>query len=352
MITMSFYEPRFDKQVYMKAIEAVLDRGDFILGKEVHELEQQLSIYTKSHCITCGSGTDALMLAFMALDLQPGDEVITTPFTWVSTVEALKLLKLTPVYVDIKDDFNINEELIEEAITSRTRAILTVNLFGKPCNMDYIRNICERRRLWFVEDACQSLGATYHGLPTQHYVDFSCTSFFPTKTLGCFGDGGAVFTKNNRLAKEIMKLRNHGMFGRYNYERIGTNSRLDTIQAAILLEKFRSFDASLQRRREIALKYNDALKDNVKVPEDVDGHVYGVYTIMVHEHLQNIFLESPLCRLYYPQSLHEYDIYREYVHLPNVKKVCKEVVSLPLYPEMTDKEVDDVIQFIKSIQHN
>jgi UDP-2-acetamido-2-deoxy-ribo-hexuluronate aminotransferase len=342
-----FYETRFDKAKYSKAINAVLDRGDFILGKEVHELEKHLSIYTKSHCITCNSGTDALMMALMALDLQEGDEVITSPFTWVSTVEVIKFLKLVPVYVDIKEDFNINEELIEEAITNKTRVILTVNIFGKPCKMDYIRDLCQKRGLWFIEDACQSFGATYHGLPTQHYVDFSCTSFFPTKTFGCFGDGGAIFTKNNRFAKELMKLRNHGMFGRYGYERVGVNSRLDTIQAAILLEKFKDFENSLLRRREIAHRYNDALKDNVKVPKDSDGHVYGVYTIKVESLFRDVILEQLPGRIYYPKSLHQYDIYREYVHLPKVDKACKEVISLPLYPEMTDEEVEKVIKLVK-----
>lgn len=342
-----FYEQRIEKDKYMKVVETVLERGDFILGKEVHELEKQLSIYTKSHCISCGSGTDALMLALLALDLQAGDEVITTPFTRVSTVEVLKLLKLTPVFIDINNDYNINEELIEEAITSKTRVVLTVNTFGKSCKMDVIRDICNRRNLWFVEDACQSFGATYHGLPTQHYVDFSCTSFFPTRTLGCFGDGGAVFTKNNRFAKELMKLRNHGMCGRYGYERVGINSRLDTIQAAILLEKFKEFENTLQRRKEIAHRYSDALKDKINIPEDIDGHVYSVYTIRVDMFFRNNILEKIPGKIYYPMPLHHYDIYREYVHLPNVEKVCKEVVSLPLYPEMTDKEVEEVINLVK-----
>ncbi len=249
-------QPSIDERIH-----AVLRHGQYILGPEVAELEERLAARVGvRHCISCSSGTDALLLALMALEIGPGDEVITSPFTFFATGEVIALLGATPVMVDIEPDtYNINPAGLEAAITSRTRAILPVSLYGQPAEMDEINAIAERHGLPVIEDAAQSFGAVYKGRHSGGLSTIGCTSFFPSKPLGCYGDGGACFTGDDTLALRMHQLRNHGQEARYRHAFIGINGRLDTLQAAILLAKLDVFDRELIARGEIANAYNGAL---------------------------------------------------------------------------------------------
>src|SRR5688572_18196979 len=235
-------------------IQRVLDHGQFILGPEVVELEQKLAAYTGArHCITVASGTEALLIALMALDIKPGDEVITTPFTFVATGEMIVLLGAKPVFVDVEEDTaNIDAHRLEAAVTPRTRAIIPVSLYGQPADMDEINAIAARHRLAVIEDAAQSFGATYKGKRSCNLSTIGCTSFFPSKPLGCYGDGGALFTSDEALAAAMREIRVHGQSGRYRHTRIGVGGRMDTLQCAVVLAKLERFDWELARRGEIA----------------------------------------------------------------------------------------------------
>ena len=243
------------------AVLSVMSKGQFIMGQDVFDLEYNLSNYTESeYSISCSSGTDALLLALMSLNIRPGDEIITTPFTFISTVEVILLLKAKPVFVDIREDtFNINEELIERAITKKTKAIIPVSLFGQTSDMDSINYIAKKYGLKVIEDAAQSFGAIYKKEKSCNISDIACTSFFPAKPLGCFGDGGAIFTNNQDLAEKMISLRNHGQISKYNYAYTGINGRMDTIQAAILNIKLKYFDKEIVLRNKVAKIYNNIL---------------------------------------------------------------------------------------------
>jgi UDP-2-acetamido-2-deoxy-ribo-hexuluronate aminotransferase len=241
-----------------RRIQAVLDHGQYIMGPEVAELESRLAAFTGAkHCITCASGTEALLMSLMALGIKPGDEVITTPFTFVATAEVIALLGAVPVFVDIEPDTcNIDASRVESAITAKSRVIMPVSLYGQPADMDAVNDIAERHGVAVVEDAAQSFGATYRGRRSCNLSTIGCTSFFPSKPLGCYGDGGAIFTSDDALARAMREIRVHGQERRYYHTRIGVGGRMDTLQCAVVLAKLDRFDREIVRRREIGARYD------------------------------------------------------------------------------------------------
>src|SRR5580658_5975421 len=268
-------------------IQAVLDHGQYILGPEVRELEERLAARIGAkYCISCASGTDALLLALMALGIKAGDEVVTAPFTFFATGEMIALIGAIPVFADIDPaTYNLDPAVIEAAITPRTKAIMPVSLYGQPADMDAINVIAERYNLAVIEDAAQSFGALYHGRHSGNLSTIGCTSFFPSKPLGCYGDGGACFTNDDALAEAMLELRNHGQSARYLHTRIGINGRLDTLQAAVLLAKLEIFDEELVARAEVADRYTALLKDAVQTPTVLSDRTsaWAQYTIQVDE---------------------------------------------------------------------
>jgi len=268
------------KEEIDSAIQKVLSKGNFILGDEVKEFEDKVAQYLGvKHAIGVASGTDALQIALMAIGLKPGEEVITTPFTFVATAETIVLLGGKPVYVDIDEKtYNINPDLIEEKITEKTKAIIPVHLYGQPAEMDKILDIAKRYNLYVIEDSAQALGSEYKGKKVCTFGDIACISFFPTKNLGAFGDAGMIVTDDDELAEKIRMIRVHGSKVRYNHEILGLNSRLDTLQASVLLVKLKYLDSWNAKRIEIAKKYNDAFKDldDVVIPysEAYNKHIY------------------------------------------------------------------------------
>src|SRR5688572_16388771 len=270
-------------------IQRVLDHGQYIMGPEVRELEQKLEAYTGArHCVTVASGTEALLIALMALGVKPGDEIVTPPFTFVATAEMVVLLGAKPVFVDVEEETaNIDPARIEAAITSRTRAILPVSLYGQPADMDEINSIAARHHLPVIEDAAQSFGANYKGRKSGNLSAIGCTSFFPSKPLGCYGDGGAIFTGDDALAKAMREIRVHGQPERYLHTRIGIGGRMDTIQCAVVLAKLARFEWEIEKRAEAAARYDKLLAnadgiDLVKVRDDRTS-VYAQYTILSND---------------------------------------------------------------------
>ena len=257
------------KEEIEEAILKVARDCNFIMGTQIDELERNLEKFTGSkYAISCSSGTDALLLAMMALDIQPDDEIITTPFTFFATAETIAFLKAKPVFVDIDEKtYNIDPKKIEEKITPKTKAIIPVSLYGQPCDMDEINQIAKKYNLKVIVDGAQSFGSTYKGISDSNLGDISCTSFFPAKPLGCYGDGGAVFTNNQQLATKIQSLRLHGQSIRYHHQYIGMGGRLDTIQAAVLNVKLKYYPKDLKLRQDVAAKYTQALNaKNIETP--------------------------------------------------------------------------------------
>jgi len=344
-----------------RRIARVLAHGQFILGPEVHELEEKLAALTGSrHCVTCASGTEALLIALMAIEIKPGDEVITTPFTFVATAEMIVLLGATPVFVDIEaDTCNIDASKIEAAVTARTRALMPVSLYGQPADMDEINAIANRHGLAVIEDAAQSFGATYKGRRSCNLSTIGCTSFFPSKPLGCYGDGGALFTNDDKLAKAMREIRVHGQSGRYHHTRIGVGGRMDTIQCAVVLAKLERFEWEIARRIEVAQRYDTLLASGApelsraKVRPDRTS-VYAQYTVMApeRERLQSALTARGVpTAVHYPVPLHQqpaYMAYRSSSALPNSEAVAAQVISLPLYPDIA-KSAQDLI--CNAIEH-
>ena len=264
----------------------VLEHGQYIMGPEVRELEQKLEAYTGAkHCITVASGTEALLISLMAMGIQPGDEVITTPFTFVATAEVIVLLGAKPVFVDIEPDTcNIDVTKIEAAITPRTKAIMPVSLYGQPCDMDEINAIADKHKLIVIEDAAQSFGAEYKGRKSCNLSTIGCTSFFPSKPLGCYGDGGATFTSDDAIAQACREIRVHGQSKRYVHTRIGVGGRMDTIQCAVVLAKMERFEWEVQQRLEIGRRYNEIF-DHVNVKRVTQRNdrtsVFAQYTVLI-----------------------------------------------------------------------
>jgi len=337
---------RVHKQEINAAIQEVLDSGKFIMGPQVKELENKLEIYTGAkHCITCANGTDALQIAMMAIGIKPGDEVITTPFTYAATAEAVVLLGAKPIFIDIEEDSClINANLIADKITEKTKAIIPVSLYGQIADMNAINQMAKQyskkynHKIYVIEDAAQSFGAEYKGKKSCNVSDIATTSFFPTKPLGCYGDGGAIFTSDDNIAQIIREIRVHGQSKRYYHTRTGVNSRLDTIQAAILQVKLSFFDEEIELRRSVAGGYNQIFGgySDVVLPLVLPYrmHVYGQYTIKVKE--RDDFMSSlkdngiPLA-IHYPVPLHKQPaFYNKAVKCIVAEQVANSVVSLPM----------------------
>ena len=352
------------KQAINARIQRVLDHGQYIMGPEVRELEERLEAYTGAkHCITVASGTEALLISLMALGVKAGDEVITTPFTFVATVEVIVLLGAIPVFVDIQTDTcNIDPALIEAAITPKTKAIIPVCLYGQVADMDEINAIAARHgNIPVIEDAAQSFGATYKGRKTCNLSTIGCTSFFPSKPLGCYGDGGAIFTNDDELAAAMREIRVHGQARRYHHVRVGVGGRMDTLQCAVVLAKLDHFDWEIEQRIQAGAFYLDLLQDIASVQtlmvKPDRTCVWGQFTIQVgnRDEIQaDLKLEGVPTHVHYPTPLHLQPAYKN-LHrisgsLEKSEKVAKRVLSLPMHPYM-DREtqgriVDAVAKFV------
>lgn len=345
------------KQEIDAAMAQVMNSAQFIMGPQVKELETALAAFTGSrHAIGCASGTDALLLVLMAKGVGPGDEIITTPFTFIATAEVISLLGATPVFVDIEErTFNIDPALIEKAITPRTKGLVPVSLYGQAAEMDTINAIAKKHGLWVMEDACQSFGAAYKGARSGNLSEFGTTSFFPSKPLGCYGDGGAIFTNDDAMADMLRALLNHGQKERYRHSWIGINGRLDTLQAAILLVKLKHFEGEIRWRNERAAYYTAALAPHVKTP-DVLAHntsVYAQYTIRVTNRdalAEKLKTRGIPTAVHYPVPLHRQQAFGPLGYakgsLPVSEKVSEEVLSLPMYAQMPQGDQDMVIKAI------
>ncbi len=345
-----FYKDKIDTN-----IQAVLTKSNYILGEEVQILERELQSFTGTkNAITCSSGTDALLLALMAINIQPGDEVITTPFTWISTGEMIALLKARPVFVDIEPDtYNIDANLIESAITKKTKAIMPVSLYGQPADMDTIQSIADQYKLKVIIDGAQSFGSIYKSKTDSNLGDLSTTSFFPSKPLGCYGDGGAVFTNNDEYAKVLKMLRVHGQIKRYKHKYIGIGGRLDTIQAAILLAKLPNFKKELKDRQRVADRYTNGLEITPSIKLNRKS-AWAQYTLRVKNRdiLQLKLKENGIpTSVFYPIPLHLQECFKylNYKHnnFPESEKASNEVISLPMNPYLTDDQIEYIISNMK-----
>jgi UDP-2-acetamido-2-deoxy-ribo-hexuluronate aminotransferase len=348
-------------------IHTVLDHGQYIMGPEVAELEGKLAEFTGAiHCITVASGTEALLIALMALSIRPGDEIITTPFTFAATAEVIVLLGAVPVFVDVEaDTCNIDARKIEAAITPKTRAIMPVSLYGQPADMDEINAIAAKHSLVVIEDAAQSFGAEYKGRKSCNLSTIGCTSFFPSKPLGCYGDGGAIFTSDDNLAKAMREIRVHGQSQRYVHTRIGVGGRMDTLQCAIVLAKLERFEWEVEQRIQIGQHYTDLLlaidesssrseRSNL-VPTTIRPDrtsVYAQYTVFVQDRdaLQKQLSEAGIpTAVHYPVPLNEQPAYK---HLccpdctPVAKALAGKVLSLPMGPDLGERDQRAVIDGI------
>jgi UDP-2-acetamido-2-deoxy-ribo-hexuluronate aminotransferase len=345
-------------------INTVLEHGQYIMGPEVKELEDKLQTHTGAkHCITVASGTEALLISLMALGIKPGDEVITTPFTFVATAEVIVLLGAKPVFVDIEPDTcNINASLIAAAITPKTKAIMPVSLYGQPADMDEINDIATcHGNIPVIEDAAQSFGATYKGQKSCNLSTVGCTSFFPSKPLGCYGDGGAIFTNDTAIAQACREIRVHGQSKRYVHTRIGVGGRMDTIQCAVVLAKLERFDWEVEQRLIIGARYNeliDALPPEAGLQRVVQStnctSVYGQYTIFCDEPeaMQTKLQAAGIpTAVHYPVPLNEQPAYRDLSggdDTPIAKKVAQSVISLPMGAEITQTNQLSVVRTLMS----
>jgi len=338
-------------------IQSVLDHGQYILGPEVAELETALAKFTGSrHCITVASGTEALLIALMALDLQPGDEVITSPFTFAATAEMIVLAQGVPVFVDVEPDTcNIDVSLIEAKITSRTKAIMPVSLYGQVADMDRINAVAAKHGLAVIEDAAQSFGALYQGRRSCALSTFGATSFFPSKPLGCYGDGGALFTDDDRLAQAAREIRIHGQSSRYTHTRLGVGGRLDTIQAAVLLAKLERFDWELQQRERLGARYQRLLQgiEQVTVRPDRNS-VWAQYTVMVdgREAVQAALkAEGIPTAVHYPKPLHRQPVYERFggerARCPVSETLGARVLSLPMSADLSETDQERVVAALR-----
>lgn len=342
-------------------IQAVLDHGQYIMGPEVKELEEQLARYTGSkHCVTVASGTEALLISLMALGIGPGDEVITTPFTFVATAEVIVLLGAKPIYVDIEPDTcNIDPRGIEAKITARTKAIVPVSLYGQTADMDEINAIAKRYGdIPVIEDAAQSFGAEYKGRKSCNLSTIGCTSFFPSKPLGCYGDGGAIFTNDDAIAQACREIRVHGQAKRYVHTRIGVGGRMDTLQCAIVLAKMERLDWEIERRIAIGGRYN-ALMDQAGIPRVQQRSdrtsVYAQYSLFVDDREA---VQAALSARGVPTAVHypvPLNAQPAYAHLccvdctPVSQQVAPRVMSLPMGPDLTEDAQHEIVDALTAI---
>jgi len=333
-----------------RRMKAVLEHGRYIMGPEIQELEEKLAAFVGvKHCIAVASGTDALLISLMALGVGAGDEVVTTPFTFISTGETIALLGAKPVFVDIDDrTYNLDPSLLEAAITPKTRAILPVSLYGQCADFDAINAVAGKSCIPVIEDAAQSFGATFRGRKSCALSDIGCTSFFPSKPLGCYGDGGACFTDNDDLATKMRRIRVHGQDRRYHHTILGINGRLDTLQAAVLLAKLNVFPWEVAARARIGARYSELLRDAVITPylEPHNTSVYAQYTVQVddREAVQKTLQEEGIpSAIHYPIPLHRQPVFAG-LKLPEgcypvAESAAKRVLSLPIHPYLMDEEI-------------
>lgn len=339
------------------AIQRVLAHGQYILGPEVAELEERLASFVGAkYCITCANGTDALQIAQMALGIGPGDEVITPGFTYIATAETVALLGAKPVFVDVDPrTYNLDPLLLEAAITPKTKAIIPVSLYGQCADYDAINAIAARYGIPVIEDAAQSFGATYKGRRSCNLTTIACASFFPSKPLGCYGDGGAIFTNDEELAKVMRQIARHGQDRRYHHVRVGVNSRLDSIQAAILLPKLEIFQDEIGQRQIVAQTYASALSGVVGVtPPYIESHnvsVYAQYTLcldnrsVIQEKLKSVGIPTVV---HYPIPLNKQPaVGEESVQLPVGDEVAEKVLSFPMHPYLQKKEIEAISESLK-----
>ena len=353
------YQHELYKDEIEKAILKVARNCNFIMGTEVSELETELEKYIDvRYAISCSSGTDAILMALMAIDIKPGDEVITTPFTFVATSEMIALLGAKPVFVDIDEKtYNIDANKIEAVITSKTKAILPVSLYGQPADMDEISKIAKKHNLKVIVDGAQSFGATFNDVKDLALGDIATTSFFPAKPLGCYGDGGAVFTNDENLAVKLKSLRLHGQSKRYHHQYIGIGGRLDTIQAAVLLVKLRHYKKDLLLRQEVASKYTDALQDKNVILPYIDSRAqsaWAQYSIRIknRDEVQLRLKEVGVpTAVHYPMPLHLQECFKYLGYksgdFPVAEKISTEIMSLPMNPYLEDMEIEFIAEKFK-----
>ena len=366
-LPIQMYDPSRDynlhKEELNQAILSVVEKGNFINGTEVKELERELEKFTESkHAITCGNGTDALFVALKALNIGQNDEVITVALTWISSAETISMTGAMPVWVDVKrNTFCMDENLIEEKITEKTKAILVVSLYGYLPDYEKIYEIATRHNLFVIEDGAQSFGAMNNGYKScsNKFTHVATTSFFPTKPLGCFGDGGCMFTNNDALAIKLRAIKSHGGTERFKHKYIGVNSRLDTIQASILLTKLKYFDETIVRRNACAQYYNNGLcdfQDHITLPmNDIDVHVWAQYSILFStkeirdEILQELKKNNINCSIFYPIPLYRQECFSNtnISILPVTEYVCNCILNLPCYSDINDDEKKYILQIVK-----
>lgn len=349
------YQHELYKEEIENAILKVARNCNFIMGEEVQQFEKNLEEFAGAkYAITCSSGTDALLLAMMALEIRPGDEIITTPFTFVATAETIALLGARPVFVDIDErTYNLDINKIEDKVTDKTKAIISVSLYGQPSDLDEINKLSKKYNLFHIIDGAQSFGATYKGKAEVHFCDIYTTSFFPAKPLGCYGDGGAVLTNSDEFAEKIKMLRVHGQNKRYNHKYIGLGARLDTIQAAILNVKLKHYKKDLALRQEVAEKYTKAFKNNpspfILLPSTLNDRTsaWAQYSIRVKNRdvIQDKLRAADIpTAVHYPMPLHMQDCFKYLNYkkgdFPVAEMVSEEIMSLPMNPYLSDTEIE------------
>jgi len=335
-----------------------LENTQFILGPNVQAFEKEAAANLDArHAVSCASGTDALHLALLAAGVGPGDEVITTTFTFIATAEAICYVGATPVFIDIDEKtFNMDLDAVEAAITDKTKAIIPVHIFGQPVDMTRVIQLADKHKLLIIEDCAQSYGADVNGKMTSTFGITGCHSFFPSKNLGCFGDGGMVTTDDDDVAERLRVLRNHGSFERYHHNIIGYNSRLDELQAVILRVKLRHIEEFNRERRRAAHYYSEQLAGLVTPPHEdgIGTHVYHQYVTLTDKRdaiMKKLTENEIACAIYYPIPLHKQPVFAEQyksVSLPVSERVAEKCMALPIHPELTNQQIDQIVTLIKS----
>jgi len=364
MIPIEFVDLKAQQRKILPELErrmkAVLNHGRYIMGPEIQELEEKLAAYVGvKHCIAVASGTDALLISLMALGVGAGDEVVTTPFSFIATGETIALLGAKPVFVDIDGrTYNLDSSLLEAAITPKTRAILPVSLYGQCAEFDSINVVAAKHGIPVIEDACQSFGATYRGRKSCCLSSIGCTSFFPSKPLGCYGDGGACFTDDEELATKMRQTRVHGQDRRYHHSILGINGRMDTLQAAVLLAKLEVFAEEVEARAQVAARYGELLREAVEPPyiEPHNTSVYAQYTVQVdhrEETGKKLSGKGIPTAVHYPIPLHLQPVFAA-LNLPEgsfpiAEFVAKRVLSLPMHPYLTE---DDLVRIAVAVKES
>ena len=357
------YDPSRDYKLHKselnRAILNVCEEGNFINGKPIMELEHILQDYVGcDRAITCANGTDALFISLKALNIGIGDEVLTVSLTWISTAETIAMTNATPVWIDVSEKtFCMDEQLIEKAINHNTKAIVVVSLYGYMPDYKLIWDIAKAHNIYVIEDGAQSFGASRDGYKScsNKYTDIATTSFFPTKPLGCFGDGGCIFTNSKELGDKIYAIKNHGAIKRFKHDYIGVNSRLDTIQASILLEKMKYFDQSLQDRNKVASLYDKGLENICIIPyNNMSIHAFAQYSILMNSKIERDNMITMLkdnginVAIFYPIPLHKQKCFNSTdTNLPITSMICDRILNLPCYSHVTNEEIDYIVNIIK-----